>query len=108
MAYEILNKIVAAEDEAEQIVANANKGLENIVKSAESKAEEIITQTYKKNEEYLKQASAAAYESVKAETEGIAEKAGKDCMSIHTKAEANKEAAIDAVIGKVVGDYGRS
>lgn len=108
MAYEILKKIVAAEDEAESIVADANKQHEEIIKNAEKKAEEIILLTNQKNDEYLNQASKAAYESVQAETDLISKEARKDCVSIRTKAEANKEAAINAVIGKVVGNYGCS
>ena len=108
MAYEVLKKIVSAEDEAETIVAQAKSKLESIISSANERADQNILSAYKSNEDFIAQAANNAYESVKTEKDDIEKNAAAECNSICTKATANKEAAINAVIGKVVGNYGCS
>ncbi len=103
MAKDVLIKIAEAEGKAEQIVSEAKKEYEEIITDAKKEAEKNYEDAYKKCQELLSVKAEQALVLAKEDVKDIIAKAEEMCLVIESTAAKNKNAAIDAVIRKVVG-----
>lgn len=108
MALDIIKDIVEAEAKADDMIRNAEADAASLKSEAEKKGEAIIAEALQKSKAALNAVASAAIEESKDKANEIAGQAELDCRKVKESADAKKEEAINAVIGKVVGTNGNS
>lgn len=106
MAFDIIKNIVEAEKQADDIKSKASEQIKALKGGVDSTVLEKFSNAKKEataEEEKLVQ---KAKDDSKEKVDAILSKAKKECDEIFSKAKAKEEAAISAVIGKVVGSDG--
>ena len=108
MAFDVIKDIVSAEKEADAIKADAEAKARQIKADAVLKADGIKSQVKQNASAYEKTAVEAAINGAQAEVNKITLAAEEKCAQVKAQAQANRQKAIEAVIGKVVGINGDS
>ena len=106
MALEIIKNIVDAERGAEELKTAALQQAEQIRAEAVSKKEEIEIETKKAAKLRQQELIQEAIEASQEEVSKILKDAQSACNDVQKAADAKRDAAVKAVIGKVVGNNG--
>lgn len=108
MAFEVIKNIVEAENEIDSIKAEAYADAQKIKADARANADALIAEVRRSAKSDEKKAVAKAVEGTKPEVDKILAGAGDVCKQVKATAEKNRQKAVEAVIGKVVGINGDS
>ena len=108
MAFEVIKNIVEAENEIDSIKAQAQAKAQKIISDAKAQADTLIADVRRSAKSDQKTAVEKAVEGTKPEVEKIMTDALKVCDEVKNTADKNREKAVEAVIGKVVGINGDS
>lgn len=108
MAFEVIKNIVEAENEIDSIKAQADANALRIISDAKAQADTLIADVRRSAKSEQKAAVEKAIEDTKPEVDKIMADALKVCDEVKNTADKNKQKAVEAVIGKVVGINGDS
>ena len=108
MAFEVIKNIVEAENEIDSIKAQADANALRIISDAKAQADTLIADVRRSAKSEQKAAVEKAIEDTKREVDKIMADALKVCDEVKNTADKNKQKAVEAVIGKVVGINGDS
>lgn len=106
MAYEILKSIVETEAQAAEIKRQAAEAAEQQKADALKQRDALLEQTKRRGQEEMRQAVQASEADGRQAVQQILQEAEKACAAIRAQASQKKEDAVEAVIRKVVGEYG--
>ena len=106
MAYEILKNIVEAEERAIRMKKDAAAEAEKIKADAIKQRELLFEEAKRQGEKERQEAVAAASAQSREIIQKIAQEAEAACDSLKAQAALKKEDAVEAVMRKVVGEYG--
>ncbi|MFI3173789.1 MAG: hypothetical protein R3Y53_01140 [Bacillota bacterium] len=108
MAYEILKTIVDAEQQALKMKKDARDKAEKEKKAALEKDAIMLESMERRTAEEIEKARLDAKREVAIVVDKIKATTKETCDLIERKAQEKKEEAIEAVIRRVVGNYGSS
>ncbi len=108
MAFEVIKNIVEAENEVDSIKAQADANALRVISAAKAQADTLIADVRRSAKSEQKAAVEKAIEAAKPEVDKIMADALKVCDEVKNTADRNRQKAVDAVIGKVVGIDGDS
>lgn len=108
MAFEVIKNIVEAENEVDSIKAAAAADAQKIKADAKAKADTLIADVKRSAKADEKAAVEEAIKNAQPEVESILSYAEEVCKEVKLTAEKNRQKALEAVIGKVVGINGHS
>ena len=108
MAFEVIKNIVEAENEIDSIKAQADANALRIISDAKAQADTLIADVRRSAKSEQKAAVEKAIEDTKPEVDKIMADALKVCDEVKNTADKNKQKAVEAVIGKVLGINGDS
>ena len=108
MAFEVIKNIVEAENEVDSIKAAAAADAQKIKADAKAKADTLIADVKRSAKADEKAAVEEAIKNAQPQVESILSHAEKVCKEVKLSAEKNRQPALEAVIGKVVGINGHS
>lgn len=108
MALEIIKNIAEAEQKGDSIKNLALQEAEKLKAEADVKCKEVFSDARKETKKTAESLISEAVQSAQGEVESILSQADSKCVQISEKAAQNMSAAVEAVIGKVVGTDGNS
>ena len=108
MAFEVIKNIVEAENEIDSIKAQADANAQKIISDAKAQADTLIADVRRSAKSEQKAAVEKAVQVTKPEVDKIMADALKVCDEVKNTADKNRQKAVEAVIGKVVGINGDS
>ena len=108
MAFEVIKNIVEAENEVDSIKAAAAADAQKIKADAKAKADTLIADVKRSAKADEKAAVEEAIKNAQPQVESILSHAEEVCKEVKLSAEKNRQPALEAVIGKVVGINGHS
>lgn len=108
MALEIIKNIAEAEQKGDNIKNDAIHEAERLKTEADAKCRQIFSDAHKEAKKAADKLIEQAIQSAQGDVENILSQADVKCDEIGEKALQNMSAAVEAVIGKVVGTYGNS
>ena len=106
LALEIMKGVLEAEKEAENIRQSALRDAENIRIEANERCKRIILSSESDLEIEINKLKEAALESAKPQVESIMENARAQCEALKEASASKQNAAIEAIIRKVVVEHG--
>ena len=105
MALEVMKSIVEAERQAQDSTTKAQEQAQALLADAKAQSAAMLSGV-KKNAKAEEEARvSAAVSGSRQQVEQISKNADQVCESIRQKAAGKKNEAVNAIIGKVVGQY---
>jgi F0F1-type ATP synthase membrane subunit b/b' len=101
MQSEVINDILAVEDRAERIVADANQTARDILASADAQASEMIRNAVEAEREQGRQAIADAEASVSEAVQSYEDQLKEDYSADSMLAQVDVESVADRIVEKV-------
>ena len=108
MAYEILKTIVEAEEKGSQIKIEAQQQANTMKKEAQERKDELLDSSQAQGKKTLDEARDEAKKESLSVIKEIETSTQETCLNIRKQAQTKQEEAIEAVIRRVVGNYGSS